>query len=114
MAMRPDSHEIYARRRSRNRGLGLVLAAFVALVFAVTVVKLGQEEDAWIGWVDYAIAKAGLFRLQLRVPERWNVASIGAPNTVEDYQVSAPDANGERVIRNSRMVTRTNTTAVSV
>ena len=40
--MRPDSHEIYARRRSRNRGLGLVLAAFVALVFAVTVVKLGE------------------------------------------------------------------------
>ena len=42
MTMRPDSHEIYARRRSRNRGLGLVLAAFVVLVFAVTLVKLGE------------------------------------------------------------------------
>lgn len=40
--MRPDSHEIYGRRRSRNLGLGLVLAAFVILVFAVTVVKLTE------------------------------------------------------------------------
>lgn len=40
--MRPDSHEIYARRRSRNLGLGLVLAGVVALFFAVTVVKLTQ------------------------------------------------------------------------
>lgn len=40
--MRPDSHEIYARRRSRNLGLGLVLGAFVALIFAVTIVKLDQ------------------------------------------------------------------------
>ncbi len=42
--MRPDSHEIYARRRSRNLGLGLVLAAFALLMFAVTVVKLTQGE----------------------------------------------------------------------
>ena len=28
--MRPDSHEIYGRRRSRNVGLGLVLAALRA------------------------------------------------------------------------------------
>ena len=40
--MRPDSHEIYGRRRSRNFGVGLVLAAFVLLTFAVTIVKLGQ------------------------------------------------------------------------
>ena len=43
--MRPDSHEIYGRRRSRNRGLGLTLAAFVLLVFAVTVVKLTEGAD---------------------------------------------------------------------
>ena len=42
--MRPDSHEIYERRRSRNRGVGLVLAAFVALVFAVTIVKLSEGQ----------------------------------------------------------------------
>lgn len=40
--MRPDSHELYGRRRSRNVGVGLVLGAFVLLVFAVTVVKLAQ------------------------------------------------------------------------
>ena len=43
--MRPDSHEIYTRRRSRNLGLGLTLAAFVILTFAVTIVKLSEGAD---------------------------------------------------------------------
>lgn len=43
--MRPDSHEIYGRRRSRNVGLGLTLGAFVVLLFAVTVVKLFEGAD---------------------------------------------------------------------
>lgn len=43
--MRPDSHEIYGRRRSRNLGLGLSLAGFVLLVFAVTVVKLNEGQS---------------------------------------------------------------------
>jgi len=43
--MKPDSHEIYGRRRSRNLGLGVVLAAFVLIVFAVTVVKLSEGAD---------------------------------------------------------------------
>lgn len=43
--MRPDSHEIFGRRRSRNIGLGLVLGAFVLLVFAVTMVKLGEGQS---------------------------------------------------------------------
>jgi hypothetical protein len=38
--MRPTSHEIYGRRRSRNLGLGLTLGGFVLIVFAVTIVKL--------------------------------------------------------------------------
>ncbi len=38
--MRPDSHEIFGRRRSRNLGVGLVLGAFALIVFAVSVVKL--------------------------------------------------------------------------
>ncbi len=42
--MRPDTHEIYGRRRSRNVGLGIVLAAFVLLVFAVTIVKLSEGQ----------------------------------------------------------------------
>jgi len=33
-------HEIHKRRFSRNMGLGLVLAAFVVLVFGLTVVKV--------------------------------------------------------------------------
>lgn len=33
-------HEIHARRKSRNVGLGLVLAGFVAVVFGLTVVKV--------------------------------------------------------------------------
>jgi len=40
--MRPDRHELFARRRSRNIGVGLVLGAFVLLVFAVSVVKLTE------------------------------------------------------------------------
>jgi hypothetical protein len=43
--MRPDSHEIYGRRRSRNLGLGLTLGAFVVLIFAVTVVKLHEGAE---------------------------------------------------------------------
>jgi hypothetical protein len=34
------THEIHKRRFSRNLGLGLVLAGFVALMFALTVVKV--------------------------------------------------------------------------
>ena len=37
-------HEIHKRRRSRNVGLGLVLVAFVALVFGLTVVKVQQGD----------------------------------------------------------------------
>lgn len=37
-------HEIHSRRRSRNVGLGLVLAGFVALVFGLTVVKVQQGD----------------------------------------------------------------------
>lgn len=41
MAFRPE-HEMHRRRFSRNLGLGLVLAGFVALMFALTVVKVKQ------------------------------------------------------------------------
>ncbi len=39
-------HELHKRRFSRNLGLGLVLAAFVALIFALTFVKVTREEFA--------------------------------------------------------------------
>lgn len=43
MALHPE-HELHRRRRSRNVGLGLVLACFVALVFGLTVVKVRQGD----------------------------------------------------------------------
>lgn len=39
-------HELHKRRFGRNLGLGLVLAAFVALVFGVTIVKVSNEDFA--------------------------------------------------------------------
>jgi hypothetical protein len=43
MAFRPE-HELHRRRFSRNLGVGLTLAAFVALVFALTVVKVKRGD----------------------------------------------------------------------
>ncbi len=39
----PKEHEIYKRRMGRNLGVGLVLAAFIAIVFGLTIVKIGNE-----------------------------------------------------------------------
>ncbi|WP_198586160.1 hypothetical protein [Roseovarius salinarum] len=36
-------HELHKRRFGRNLGLGLVLAGFVALVFGLTVAKVGDD-----------------------------------------------------------------------
>ncbi len=38
------THELHHRRFGRNLGLGLVLAAFVTIVFGVTIVKLSRSE----------------------------------------------------------------------
>ncbi|MDO8982961.1 hypothetical protein [Cypionkella sp.] len=51
MAFPAPEHEIHRRRFSRNLGVGLTLVCFVALVFALTVVKvtngdLGHANDA--------------------------------------------------------------------
>lgn len=35
-----EPHELHRRRMGRNLGLGLVLAAFVAVVFGLTVAKV--------------------------------------------------------------------------
>ncbi len=40
----PKQHELHKRRFSRNLGLGLVLAAFVVLVFGLTIAKVSQDE----------------------------------------------------------------------
>ena len=43
MTFRP-THEIHKRRFGRNLGVGLTLIAFVALVFALTVVKVTRGD----------------------------------------------------------------------
>ena len=39
-------HDMHKRRFSRNMGLGLVLVAFVALVFGLTIAKVSNEDFA--------------------------------------------------------------------
>ncbi|MFQ5653884.1 MAG: hypothetical protein ACE5GW_04020, partial [Planctomycetota bacterium] len=62
----------------------------------VSVISLGRDEDHWIGWIDYEIARAGLFGLAFRVPSGWAVDSVGNPQQVEEFQTS--DAGGRRTI----------------
>ncbi|NIZ14576.1 cytochrome C oxidase assembly protein [Phaeobacter sp. HF9A] len=40
-------HELHARRKGRNVGVGLLLAGFVVLVMALTVVKLTSQDFTW-------------------------------------------------------------------
>lgn len=39
-----QEHDLHRRRRGRNIALGAVLLGFVALVFAVTIVKLSSGQ----------------------------------------------------------------------
>lgn len=43
MTLRP-THELHARRFGRNFGLGITLAGFVALVFALSIVKITRGD----------------------------------------------------------------------
>jgi hypothetical protein len=43
MSFRPD-HDLHRRRFSRNVGVGVSLAAFICLVFALTVVKVTRGD----------------------------------------------------------------------
>lgn len=38
-----EPHELHKRRWSRNLGLGVVLAVFVAMIFGLTIVKVTQD-----------------------------------------------------------------------
>ena len=38
------SHELHQRRFGRNLGVGLVLAAFVTIVFGLTIVKVSGSD----------------------------------------------------------------------
>ncbi len=54
------------------------------------VASIGIEEDVLTGWVDFKISKVGIFTAKLKFPGRWEVASVGTPETIEDFQ-TAPD-----------------------
>jgi hypothetical protein len=43
MTLRP-THELHQRRFGRNLGVGLVLAGFIGVVFALTVVKITRGD----------------------------------------------------------------------
>ena len=45
MALKVE-HELHARRRGRNVGVGLLLVAFIVLVFALTFVKITSGDFA--------------------------------------------------------------------
>lgn len=44
MLIEPAAHDLHRRRFGRNLGVGLSLAAVVAIVFALTVVKVSNED----------------------------------------------------------------------
>ncbi|MCB1333286.1 MAG: hypothetical protein KDK26_06450 [Roseivivax sp.] len=39
-----QQHEIHRRRLGRNVGVGLALAAFIAIVFGMTIVKVSRGD----------------------------------------------------------------------
>src|SRR5262249_38928638 len=51
--------------------------------------SIGPDEDGLSGWVDYTISKVGVFALKLKFENRWDVASVGDAQTVEDFQTAA-------------------------
>ncbi|MGE3163854.1 MAG: hypothetical protein AB7O52_03045 [Planctomycetota bacterium] len=60
---------------------------------STSVVVLGREEDQWLGWIDYSISKAGLFRLGFRVPSGWDLDQIGHPGQIDEYQSTEEAGN---------------------
>lgn len=76
MALRVE-HELHKRRRSRNIGLAVVLAGFVALVFGLSVVKITQG-DMMQGY-DHR-PRASMLPQDPAPPAR-NPAPVAAPGT---------------------------------
>ncbi len=44
MSFHPQ-HDLHKRRKGRNMAVGLLLGAFVVIVFAVSIVKLSQPQN---------------------------------------------------------------------
>ena len=89
MALRTE-HELHTRRKSRNIGLLVVLLAFVALVFGLSVVKITQG-DMMEGY-DHR-PRASALPQDPDAPARRNAAPVAAPGTpgaLVEGTVSAP------------------------
>jgi len=41
----PEQHEMHQRRFGRNLGLGIVLAGFIVLIFALTIAKASRDGE---------------------------------------------------------------------
>ncbi len=59
-----QDHELHGRRLGRNVGVGIALAAFAALVFGLTIVKVSENGPQQIKGFDHTFdpAKADLAR----------------------------------------------------
>ena len=57
-----QNHELHGRRLGRNIGVGVALAALVALVFGLTIVKVSENGPEQVKGFDYTFdpAKADL------------------------------------------------------
>ena len=58
-----------------------------------SVASVGIEEDTLSGWIDYTISKAGVFTLKLRFAARWDVVSVGDPQSIEDFATAVDGAD---------------------
>ncbi|MBL1437617.1 MAG: cytochrome C oxidase assembly protein [Rhodobacteraceae bacterium] len=52
-------HELHSRRRGRNVAMGLILGGLVAMIFAVSIVKLSQSQSEDSTAPNYVPATAG-------------------------------------------------------
>ncbi|MEM7167156.1 MAG: hypothetical protein AAF581_16965 [Planctomycetota bacterium] len=62
----------------------------------VSVLSVGDEEDRWVGWIDYQIRRAGLFRLSFEIPSGWEVEEVGDTQRVEQFRTT--DAGPVRTV----------------
>ena len=54
MAIHPQ-HELHTRRQTRNMAMGLILGGLVAMIFAVSIVKLSQPQNEDIYAPNYVV-----------------------------------------------------------
>ncbi len=78
--------------------LAVDLETITPVVEGVTtsVVSIGEQEDLWVGWIDYSIQKAGLFEFAFSIPTDWNVVEVGDPSFVEEFRTA--EADGRRTV----------------